>query len=302
MSDPLDNVFVTALVVRYQAAESPELKSDLFRTIAETVVPLIQSTIFRHRWDIALNETANALTNEVIVKLPAMLLKWKADNGTTFFNYFMSGVLNTFRHIYAKRQRRAKYHGDWPSDEEGNLADVADTRTEKLNGYATAVVRGHEYERLMSEIPRELAALVNEEYGGLVHYIAERYLTRADNGEQLYYTELRKEVSALPVARSLSDREIDSLIRMVVGGVRSRLYALHSNKAVAEESEETIRDLLRGGSHRLWPLLMILAPAQTIMLLHCLGGVHDSVPARDRWFKNGEGSANRGCNVAEWRV
>jgi hypothetical protein len=294
MSDPLDNVFVATLVVRYQAAECHEVKSELFRQIAEATVPLIQSTIFRHRWDVALNETSAALVNEIIVKLPAILLKWKANNGTTFFNYFMSSVFNTFRKIYAKRIRRAKYHSDWPTDEESNLQDLADTCSERLNAYATRLVRGHEYERLMQEIPRELAALVNGEYSGLVHYIAERYLTRADNGEQLYYTELRKEVAALPVARSLSEREVDSLIRMVVGGVRARLYALHSSKAVEEESQETVRDLLRAGSHRLWPLLMILQPAETIRLLHCLGGVHDSVPPKDRWFRK-----SRNCSGAE---
>jgi hypothetical protein len=302
MSDPLDNVFVTTLVIRYQAAENAEVKSDLFRQIAECVAPLIQSTIFRYRWDIALNETSAALVNEVILKLPAMLLKWKSDNGTTFFNYFMSGVLNCFRHSYAKRVRRAKYHSDWPKDEEGNPQDLSDSGSIKLSDYAKAIVRGHEYERLISEIPQELARQVIEEYGGLVHYIAERYLTRADNGEQLYYTELRKEVNAFPIARSLSDREIDSLIRMVVGGVRARLYALHSNKMAAEESEETVRDLLRAGSHRLWPLLMILSAEQTIMLLHCLGGVHDSIPAKDRWFRESERGASRSCGVTEFTV
>ena len=158
----------------------------------------------------------------------------------------MSSVFNSFRHIYAKRVRRAKYHSDWPVDEDGNSEDLEDTGSEKLNAYASAMVRGREYERLMVEIPRELAALVNEELGGIVHFIAERYLTRADNGEQLYYTQLRAEVSALPVAKSLSEREIDSLIRMVVAGVRSRLYALHSNGG-CESADETIRDLLRGG-------------------------------------------------------
>jgi hypothetical protein len=297
VSDPLDNCLVTALVIDYQSAENAEIKSDLFRRIAETVVPLIQSTIFRHKWDKALNETSNALVNEVITKLPAILLKWKPDKGTTFFNYFMSGLLNCFRHMYAKRQRRAKYHSHWPTDEEGNLEDLPDTRTTNSNGdRTTALARGHEYERLMSEIPLELSRLVNPEFGGLVHYIAERYLTRADNGEQLYFTQLRGEVSALPVARSLSEWEVDSLIRMVVGGVRARLYALHFNKAVETESEETVRDLLRTGSHRLWPLLMLFQPAQTVMLLHCLGGVHDSVPPRDRWFKE---SSNRSCHVSE---
>ena len=275
---------VAELVDRYRASDDPGEKNELFRQIAEWLVPLIVSTIAKYKWDVTLNESPNSLVNEVVLKLPVILQKFKPENGS-FYNYFMSGLLNCFRHLYGKRTRRAKYQGDWPLDEHGNPVELADeTESEKLTGYAKRLLRGHEYERLMAEIPLQLARQVNEEYGGLVHYIAERYLTRADNHEQLYFTELRKEVRALKIAKSLSEREIDSLIRMVVGGVRARLYALHSSK-LEEEATETVRDLLRAGSYRLWPLLMILQPEQTVMLLHCLGGVHDSVPAKDRWFR-----------------
>jgi hypothetical protein len=288
---------VADLVDRYRASVNPEEKDELFRSIAEWLVPLIVSTIAKYRWDVTLNESPNSLVNEVILKLPVILVKFKPENGS-FYNYFMTGLLNCFRHLYGKRTRRAKYHGDWPLDELGNPVEIEDKENEKLTSYAKRLLRGKEYERLMAEIPLELARLVDNEYSGLVHYIAERYLTRADNREQLYFTELRREVTALPVAKSLSEREIDSLIRMVVGGVRARLYALHASKMEAEEaSEETVKELLRAGSYRLWPLLMILSPAQTVMLLHCLGGVHDSVPSRDRWFRESRASRSVAINV-----
>jgi hypothetical protein len=72
--------------------------------------------------------------------------------------------------------------------EDGNQADIADTNTEKLTAPQTTLeARGREFERLMFDIPHTLAAQVDPEYGGLVHFVAERALARADNGEALFF-------------------------------------------------------------------------------------------------------------------
>jgi DNA-directed RNA polymerase specialized sigma24 family protein len=303
MCDPLvDNARLADLVVRYQTTLNGE-REKLFSDIVQAVLPLIESMIFRYRWDFTLAESSGDLTNTVILKLPKMLSAWKADNGKSFTSYFLSGMLNTFRHGYAKRQRRSRYQGDWPVDEDGNETEIADTNTQKLNGDATTLVeRGREFEKLMFRIPDELARLVDAEYSGLVRYIAERYLMRADNHETLYFTELRREVSLLPTAKCLTEKEIDALVRMVIAGVRARLYPLRSPDEVPPTrlgflSPSGAVPPRKGSLYllpcRSWPLLLILDPAQTELLLHCLAGVHEAVPAKDKWMRESEAGGSK---------
>jgi hypothetical protein len=79
-------------------------------------------------------------------------------------------------------------------------------------------IKARRLPRFEALIPDELARGVDVENGSLVRYIAECYLRRAvsdDAAETLYVMELKREVAALPAARSLSDREVDALIRMI---------------------------------------------------------------------------------------
>jgi hypothetical protein len=295
MSRPFDNEAITALVLQYQEAALPA-REYLFTEIATAVLPLLKSTVFRYRWHLTLDEAADELVNRVILKLPKALLGFKSDRGTTFYNYFMNVTMNTFRHLYDKRVRRSAYAGDLPVEE----SEIADTNSERLTGdLTTLAARGREFENLIFRIPDDLAALVDPEYSGIVRYVAERYLQRADNNESLYFTELRREVEILPNAKSLTKPEVDALVRMVIAGVRARLYPLHNE----EEREPTTagifsfsdgssvrKGFLSTSSPRLWPLLLILNPTETRMLLYCLAGVHESVPVKSKWGRAGSGS------------
>jgi DNA-directed RNA polymerase specialized sigma24 family protein len=297
MSRPFDNEAITALVLHYQES-STSAREYLFTEIAESVLPLLKSTVFRYHWHVTLDEAADELVNRVILKLPKALLGFKSDRGTTFYNYFMNVTMNTFRALYARRERRGRYAGEFPEDE------IADTNTERLTGdLTTLAARGREFESLIFRIPGDLAALVDPEYSGLVHYIAQRYLQRADNSEALYFTELRREVAILPNAKSLTKPEIDALVRMVIAGVRARLYPLHTggenNAGGSGGSNEGIfsfvpdpasKGFLSSSSPRLWPLLLILNPTETRMLLYCLAGVHESVPVKSKWGRAVAGS------------
>lgn len=301
MAEPLDNAQITNLVVRYQRCPAGSDRDQLFSQIAELVVPLIQSTIYRFRWDSTLAESSHDLVNSVIVKLPAMLARWKPDNGTTFCSYFLSTMLNTFRHIYAKRQRRSRYHADWPIDETGSQIDIPDTDTQKLNGELTTILeRGREFESLIFAIPSQLAKAVDPQFSGLVHYIAERVLMRVDNSQTLYFSALRAEVALLPEANSLTTKQIDALVRMTIAGVRARLHflransrhtgSLDNNPGSAEPRPLGFLSLL---PYRSWPLLLIFDQAQTQLLLDCLAGVHESVPPRPRWGRVAKASASQ---------
>jgi len=79
-------------------------------------------------------------------------------------------------------------------------------------------IKARRLPRFEALIPDELARCVDVEYAGLARHIAERHLRRAVSDyaeETLYVMGLKREVAALPAARSLSDREVDALIRMV---------------------------------------------------------------------------------------
>lgn len=282
MPEPFDNARITDLVLCYQSAVNGS-RDPLFCEIVNAVLPLLRSTIFRYRWHLTLDESPDELVNVIVLKMPRMLLSWKIERGKPFAQYFLSVVMNTFRHAYSKRQRRSKYAGDWPLDDEGCAADIPDDESERLTGDVTTMTqRGVEFESLMFRIPDDLARCVGAEYSGLVRFVAERYLQRADNSEALYFTELRKEVAAFPSARSLTEREVDALVRMVIAGVRARLYALRG--AVEEVSAE---GFLSWSTCRMWPLMLILDPATTRLVLYSLAGLVDSVPVRSKWARDG---------------
>lgn len=290
MADPLDNAAVTPLVLRFKASENETERERLFRQITEMCLPLVTSTILRHHWDLTLGESLNDLVHNLVVKMPKILAGWKPHNGSSFGSYFIAAVVNTFRKEYAKRVRRWRYRGEMPEEE------ISDSNTERLNGNVTTMQqRGHEFERLCLLIPGELAELVDAEYSGLVHYIASRYLQRADNGQTLFLSDLRKEVLLLPSAVSLSEREIDALVRMVVAGTRARLYSLRPVEENGEASGlgflyspdegATPIGFLSHSSYKLWPLLLIFDPPTTRFVLHCLAGLVESVPTKDKWSR-----------------
>lgn len=246
--------------------------------------------------------------NETVARLPRILARWKSNNGTSFASYFLSAMHNHFRHSYAKRQRRAVYNAEWPTDEEGEKIDLADTSTRLNGGGETEAARSREFESAMFRIPGELARRVEPPFGGLVHYVAERYLMRADNCEALYLSELAREVKALPAASPLTEREIDALVRMTIAGVRARLYPLRNGSLNTPRASESALGFLcdkeAGGSsaegflcrlsYRIWPLLLILDPAATRLLLFSLAGVHESIPPRDRWLRAGANGNGNG--------
>lgn len=159
------------------------------------------------------------------------------------------------------------------------------------------IEREREFEWLIFDIPTQLAKAVDPPFDGLVRFVAERYLMRADNAETLYFSALRAEVAAevalLKAARDLNAKQIDALIRMTIAGVRARLYSLRGEATQSgslgnHPSGVNPKSLgfLSSLPPRSWPLLLVLDADQTRLLLHCLAGVHESVPARPRWGRS----------------
>jgi hypothetical protein len=152
-----------------------------------------------------------------------------------------------------------------------------------------------ELRRIELLIPDELARLVDAEYGALVRYVAQRYLQQADNtvlSPPYFIVELRREVRTLPSARFLNEKEIDALVRMVVAGVRARLY--ENGRGAGGRGGLGFLGDLEGAPHRtgflssfppkIWPLLLILDSASTQLFLHSLSGIYASVPALGAWY------------------
>jgi hypothetical protein len=141
-------------------------------------------------------------------------------------------------------------------------------------------------------IPHELANLVDEEFSELIRTIASLYLARpADINEVFYVTRMKREVSALPGARSFDERELASIVKMVVAGVRARLYPLRGSSRAGPplgfRSNDTPNGPVRPKGflcsidYRLWPLLLILDPARTRLLVYCVSGLIDGRAHRD---------------------
>jgi hypothetical protein len=119
--------------------------------------------------------------------------------------------------------------------------------------------------------------------------MARRYLDLADNGEKLYICELSAEVAKLPCHTS-DKKQIECLVCATIAGVRARLYNFRrsediDNPAGLEVSQELIKGLLTAGDPKLWPFLLILKPAETVMLLSCVAGIISSCPPRGRWYR-----------------
>lgn len=288
MANPLDNAGVTELVLKYQNSSIPAEREKFFNQITNLATPLIRATIARYRWDLSLGENPDDLLHEIVIKLPRVLSGWKSNNGSRFCSYLFSTIFNCYKGRYFKNQRRAKYHADWPTDADGENKDIADEHSEKLTGsLETMHERGRAFEHLIWAIPDELAAIVAPEHSGLVRYIAERYLQRADNNEALFFSQLRRDTLGLPAADALTLSELDSFIRMVIAGIRARLYQFRAEKQLpyTPGGISGQKHLLQCFHHKTWPMLLIFDLPETRRLVFCLAGLHDTVPPRAKWAK-----------------
>lgn len=281
MAEPLNNGAVSELILAWKATPDGPSRDTLYVQIVEAVIPLIRSIIVRSNWQFTLNETVDDLVGEIALKMPKIIGGWQPERGSTFFSYFVSSVYNFCRGRYFRKQRRAKYHTDWPIDIDGQEKDIPDEHSERLNGsLETQVERSREFESRLFEIPQELADLAGPKFGGLVHYIASRYLTRADNHESLFLSELRREVEALPSAASLTISEIISLIRATIIGCRARLFPLR-DRGFSQTDGSTRAGFFSRSNYRVWPYLLIFDDqAMTRLLLDCLPGAIENLPSR----------------------
>jgi RNA polymerase sigma factor (sigma-70 family) len=285
--DPGGNLQLEALVSLYKKLHFvPEDRERLFREIVVEVIPLIEWLSLKSGWLASVGESQlEAIVSEFVLKLPKILDSYKPDNGSKFFSYLTASIGNTFQKWLRKKRNADKYRGDWPTDEEGNYLDLEDSQSSFVSNESVQK-RAAEFEQLMFMIPNEIGEGLPHK--NLMRYVARRYLDMADNGEQLYISELSAEVAKLP-CHSLDPKSIENLVRATIAGVRAKLYEfrlrVESEHARREEALEVLRGLLERGDPKLWPLLLVLEPWQTVMLLDCMAGILPSCPPRARWYR-----------------
>jgi len=289
-----NNPVVENLVVKYKKSTDSNERNQLFETILLSSIPYIEWICKHSNWLTKIRETdVNAVVSDTSLRLPKILenYKIKRTNGNKtnadWGSYFAKCIENRFRHWNRGLQVRDKYSTDWPKDENGEEMDIADSSTMMHNSSASEQQRIVDFERKRFLVPLEIADKLPRPYQNMVRFIAKRFLDRADNKEKLFINELRKELAQLPIAKTFTPAQLENLVRLTIASVRSSMYDLRE-EITPEECEDQIANILENGDPKIWPLLGVFDPVNTVKMLHCLAGALPSIPPTSRFIKKQE--------------